>query len=80
MSLTNKEFVIGLTSDFWAKVYRKRTTPRTDDFYENFDLAAEINQNKGCFGLYDQDQAIKQIFRDMVEYVMKVNVTKSYFQ
>ena len=81
MHLTNREFVIGLTSDFWATIYRKRLNPRTDDFYEKFDLAAEINQQGGCFGWYDQDQVVKQLFRDMVEYVMKVfkNKFSSYF-
>ena len=87
MTSTTNDFVVGLTSGFWATIYRKRKTAR-NDVDDRFDMAADINQ-ESKFDLYDQDQVVKQHFRELVEYIIKViflylvipeSTTKNFFR
>ena len=72
MSLEEDKFILGLASDFWATVYKKRKQAATGSIIF-FDLAAQINQISAHFGDQDhQDQVIKKHFRNFVDHVIKV--------
>ena len=70
MKLEIENFVVGLTSEFWATIYNKRKLARLR--HPDYDLAAEINQLPGMSNLHDQDAAVKNIFREMVSYITEV--------
>ena len=75
MNPDTKNYIIGIASDYWAGIYRKRRNALTEAQYsDNFDKAAQINQPPfwGNMKLYYQDQTVKQIFREMVDYISQV--------
>ena len=67
-------FVVKITDALWATVYRKRKNCILNPciFY---DKAAEINQPwKNILKNPDfQDQAVQQIFRELVDYIANVS-------
>ena len=74
-----ENFIVSTTTEFWANVYRKRKMARKwpdhneQQLYDDqFDAAAEINQLQPLF-CHGQDQMVKQIFRELVDYITKVN-------
>ena len=75
MNPDTNTFVIGITTTFWAEVYRKRRHTLPDEqCSDNFDKAAQINQapHWGNMKLYYQDQEVKKVFREMVDYISQV--------
>ena len=62
-------FIISNTSELWAEIYRKRANAGTNTF-EWYDPAAQINQRD--LSLSGQDDVIKEIFREMVDYISEV--------
>ena len=70
MDPKTKNFVIGLTTELWATVYKKRKLAIVKPL-DHFDLAAKINQHT-WMNLGYQDEKVKELFRDFVEYVEKV--------
>ena len=68
-------FVLSATDELWAKIYqrRKHCIPNPSRW---FDKAAEINQPGFLFAktIESQDQQIKQIFRQFVDYVANVSL------
>ena len=67
-------FVVGVTDELWATIYRKRKLARRD-LATRFDPAAQINQP----GVNPpkrqdwQDQAVQKHFRAFVDYVVEVS-------
>ena len=68
--LDTKAFIISNTSELWAEIYRKRS--RASNIFDWYDAAAEINQRH--HSLAAQDDVIKEIFRQMVDYISEVNM------
>ena len=66
-----QKFVTGLTTEFWATVYRKRKTVIQQP-NQKFDPAAKINQHR-WMNLDYQDEVVKEIFRDFVYYIEDVS-------
>ena len=73
-----ESYIIGITSDFWATMYRKRATA-ADKSNEFFDSAADISQYS-FMTMYQQDQCVKAYFRDFVSYIEKVNLCHRQYQ
>ena len=74
-----EKFVLSVTTDLWATIYRRRKNCR-DVPMPWYDKAAAINvprePGKPPRGSFDhlavQDQAVKEIFREMVDYISQV--------
>ena len=68
------DFLIANTSHLWAEIYQKRN--RADkNIMDWYDPAAQINQHHTS--LADQDNVIKEIFRQLVDYIS--SVCKKFF-
>ena len=67
-------FVLRHTDILWAEIYRKRKNCIREP-HEWFDLAAEINQPwKNILKNLDwQDEAVQNVFRELVDYVANVS-------
>ena len=68
-------FVLGATDELWATIYRKRKNC-ISNLSKWFDKAAVINQPGLCGilrNLETQDQEVKQVFREFVDYVANVS-------
>ena len=65
-------FIVGVTTTFWASIYQKRKMARSRDM--DYDLAAEINQLPGIRTFHEQDAAVKDIFRELVSYISEVKL------
>lgn len=81
MNTNIENFIVSTTTEFWAKVYRKRKMARKwpdhneqQLYSDDFDAAAEINQLAPLF-CQGQDQMVKLIFRELVDYITKVTST-----
>ena len=66
---------MGTVSDFWATVYKKRKIALST-LNTSFDAAAKINQYPSSRDYLQamnlQDEEIKSVFRDFVNYVVEV--------
>ena len=62
-------FILSNTSELWAEIYQKRT--RASNPFDWYDAAAQINQRN--LSLAAQDDVIKEIFRQLVDYISEVN-------
>ena len=78
MNTNIDNFIVSTTTEFWATVYKKRKMARKwpdhneqQLFNDLYDPAAEINQLQPLF-CHGQDQMVKQIFRELVDYITKV--------
>ena len=66
-----KSFILSNTSELWAEIYRKRARADSNVF-EWYDPAAQINQRH--HSLAAQDDVIKEIFRQLVDYISEVKL------
>ena len=72
LALEQNNFVLGIATDFWASVYKKRKTAAKAQIVF-YDSAANINQISPNYGDTDhQDQVVKEIFRQFVDHVIQV--------
>ena len=79
MTTKTDNFVLASTDALWATIYKKRRLARYHAL-QQFDKAAQINQDDGrnpqqCLDL--QDEHVKSIFRDFVDYVVMVCTSKA---
>ena len=63
-----ESFILSNTSELWAEIYRKRA--RASEIFDWYDAAAQINQRH--HSLAAQDDVIKEIFRQLVDYISEV--------
>ena len=67
-------FVLSTTDELWASIYQRRKScvPNPSRW---FDKAADLNQPgfRNFKGVESQDQEVKQIFREFVDYVANVS-------
>ena len=63
--------IVSYTSELWAEIYRKRAQVANNQIFDWYDAAAEINQRN--LSMSQQDQVVKGIFRDMVDYISVVS-------
>ena len=63
-------FIRSQTSELWAEIYQKRA--RAFNVFDWYDAAAQINQRLR-FSIYNQDDVIKELFREIVDYISKVS-------
>ena len=63
--------IVSYTSELWAEIYRKRAQVAACQIFEWYDAAAQINQCNHSMG--QQDQVVKAIFRDLVDYISVVS-------
>lgn len=66
--------IVSYTSELWAEIYRKRAQAASSQIFEWYDAAAQINQYNHSMG--QQDQVVKAIFRDLVDYITVVSHLK----
>ena len=68
-----EDFILATTDELWATIYKKRKRCRENPL-SWYDRAAKVNQPeaKPFDYHYWQDAEVKEIFRQMVDYIAEV--------
>ena len=66
-----ENFIKSCTTDIWAEIYQKRKHSSNKSLHDWYDAAAQVNQH--YISLDAQDNVIKELFRQLVEYICEVN-------